>query len=637
MAEARAEAAGEAVELQGSEVEVRSELISEVYTQLLLLLPHAVDVARDYQAGTGIERVRAASDKLSSDDVGRLAPFYRVCAWCARHADVPPPTEPPPGQRAFDPFNFLYQAYVAQDTLHVECDETKKAMLELWYRAAKRGGAGSPPLTVFVRGGDDRNWVLTRLIESFISLKPNNEKFVAYNRYTLPHFYGLVELAVAADEPLAVLRGSKNFWFAIKQFLVDSSTYTFEPYVEAPRVAGPAAPPAAAAPAAAPMGPAPPPAFTASFEPYGDPPAAGPAPAPAPAPAAVRAPAPAPAQAAPAVGSRETVLAKILFGLVKRCAELEPGGDEFRQKLLIAALTSKKCFGKEVHPQQAVALLRICIADDADRGVAVDHDVLATLSDCLQSERLAAAAAAAPTAERASALVELPLRLLHECVVYMRTQLAADDDRRTRALAAWEGTVASSMFGQILLGLPAAGAAPLPAQLRDAGIDVAIEVAAVDATIAKQILFVLNAAHRGSSDEERMAIENNPAARAPSYHARWPSSSRPQCSRTRTPTRRASWWRRRSSRRSRSPSTPSTTARRTRRSPRSSRGSPRRSPPPSPPRRGCARCSPSAVPSRRSRACCRRPLRSRQERARAGGWVREPYSDVDSMRRVVKS
>ena len=255
MAEARAEAAGEAVELQGSEVEVRSELISEVYTQLLLLLPHAVDVARDYQAGTGIERVRAASDKLSSDDVGRLAPFYRVCAWCARHADVPPPTEPPPGQRAFDPFNCLYQAYVAQDTLHVECDETKKAMLELWYRAAKRGGAGSPPLTVFARGGDDRNWVLTRLIESFISLKPNNEKFVAYNRYTLPHFYGLVELAVAADEPLSVLRGSKNFWFAIKQFLVDSSTYTFEPHVEAPRVAGPAAPPAAAAPAAAPMGP----------------------------------------------------------------------------------------------------------------------------------------------------------------------------------------------------------------------------------------------------------------------------------------------------------------------------------------------------------------------------------------------
>ena len=99
---------------------------------------------------------------------------------------------------------------------------------------------GSPPLTVFVRGGDDRNWVLTRLIESFISLKPNNEKFVAYNRYTLPHFYGLVELAVAADEPLSVLRGSKNFWFAIKQFLVDSSTYTFEPHVEAPRVAGPA-------------------------------------------------------------------------------------------------------------------------------------------------------------------------------------------------------------------------------------------------------------------------------------------------------------------------------------------------------------------------------------------------------------
>ena len=264
-------------------------------------------------------------------------------------------------------------------------------------------------------------------------------------------------------------------------------------------------------------------AFTASFEPYGDPPAAGPAPAPAPAPAAVLAPAPAPAQPAPAVGGRETVLAKILFGLVKRCAELEPGGDEFRQKLLITALTSKKCFGKEVHPQQAVALLRICIADDADRGVAVDHDVLATLSDCLQSERLAAAAAAAPTAERASALVELPLRLLHECVVYMRTQLAADDDRRTRALAAWEGTVASSMFAQILLGLPAAGAAPLPAQLRDAGIDVAIEVAAVDATIAKQILFVLNAAHRGadgSSEEERMAIENNPAARAPSYHAK---------------------------------------------------------------------------------------------------------------------
>ena len=105
----------------------------------------------------------------------------------------------------------------------------------------------------------------------------------------------------------------------------------------------------------------------------------------------------------------------------------------------------------------------------------------------------------------------------------MRTQLAADDDRRTRALAAWEGTVASSMLAQILLGLPAAGAAPLPAQLRDAGIDVAIEVAAVDATIAKQILFVLNAAHRGadgSSEEERMAIENNPAARAPSYRAK---------------------------------------------------------------------------------------------------------------------
>ena len=59
--------------------------------------------------------------------------------------------------------------------------------------------------------------------------------------------------------------------------------------------------------------------------------------------------------------------------------------------------------------------------------------------------------------------------------------------------------------------------------LRDAGLDVAIEVAAVDAKIAKQILFVLNAAHRGadgSSEEERMAIENNPAARAPSYHAK---------------------------------------------------------------------------------------------------------------------
>ena len=77
---------------------------------------------------------------------------------------------------------------------------TKQAMLELWYRAARRGGAGSPPLTVFARGGDDRNWVLTRLIESFISLKPNNEKFVAYNRYTLPHFYGLVELAVGAAD-----------------------------------------------------------------------------------------------------------------------------------------------------------------------------------------------------------------------------------------------------------------------------------------------------------------------------------------------------------------------------------------------------------------------------------------------------
>jgi len=153
------------------------------------------------------------------DDVPppRLAPYFRLCAWCARRGAVSPSLR----------VEELQDLYALQDGHRFECDETKREMLSFWHAATRASFACVAPPPLVAPPPQALSAAFHRLLDSFVSLRPN-ERFLEYNRAFLPSFYGLLREMLdcpGGDDCLRVLVPHRNWEWAIKYVIVDTAEY----------------------------------------------------------------------------------------------------------------------------------------------------------------------------------------------------------------------------------------------------------------------------------------------------------------------------------------------------------------------------------------------------------------------------
>ena len=184
---------------------VPAAVLVALHDQLISMLPVVSNLAREM----GPDQSKGGNTFADEPPIPRFAPFFKVCAYCARAMPTVPVDE-------------LLTAYTVIDLHHWECDETKKELLGYWYAAAiapqpATGGALALAATH-----------LRRLLDSFVSLRPNS-RALEYNREVLPYFYGLMKLVVEGPDGatcLQVLLNHRNWEWAIKYLLVESQDYT---------------------------------------------------------------------------------------------------------------------------------------------------------------------------------------------------------------------------------------------------------------------------------------------------------------------------------------------------------------------------------------------------------------------------
>ena len=197
------------------------------FDNLLQLLGIATEVARDSGPETQMNGAKAA---LDDPPPPRLAPYFRVCAWCVRHGAAPCGSHTPDAT-SDALLNELALAYTVQDSHHWECDMTKLEMvclhvaaptltppclhyavptlcraytpcashtcsahqIRFWHELVVAPQPGGPhgPLAVA-----STPHLFRKLLDTFVSLRPN-ELFLQFNREYLPPFYGLLRAVLA--------------------------------------------------------------------------------------------------------------------------------------------------------------------------------------------------------------------------------------------------------------------------------------------------------------------------------------------------------------------------------------------------------------------------------------------------------
>jgi hypothetical protein len=98
------------------------------FDNLLQLLSIATEVARE--SGPETQMINGAKAALDDPPPPRLAPYFRVCAWCVRHGAAPCGSHTPDAS-SDALLNELALAYAVQDSHHWECDMTKLEMVRL--------------------------------------------------------------------------------------------------------------------------------------------------------------------------------------------------------------------------------------------------------------------------------------------------------------------------------------------------------------------------------------------------------------------------------------------------------------------------------------------------------------------------
>ncbi|KNC51053.1 uncharacterized protein AMSG_12029 [Thecamonas trahens ATCC 50062] len=196
------------VQLEATKLD--AEAFTAVTETVGYLLGH-LETARKYMA--------EHSDPLTKDGVAiesatkkytKLVAFFRVLRMLMlRDEDK---------AAVFGVWPEFWKLFCDLDALNQELDDNKREMIEFWVAAAE----GSPQLLAAI--GSDAE-VTRRMLDMFISLRPL-EKFLVYNRRSLPSWYRLLWLVARASETFRnAIIFHHNFEWSIKNLYVESSSY----------------------------------------------------------------------------------------------------------------------------------------------------------------------------------------------------------------------------------------------------------------------------------------------------------------------------------------------------------------------------------------------------------------------------